>query len=146
MAKRCWQWTKVYWNEGWDVYYVVVPEFLFEYDTYEEIKKDLDEQFTEKDYYELINLFKGITDGSAEDEINKVLKMPIDFSNACECSDFGTASVSSMYIFIDIKHIFDLHHIEMPNISSISNMTIDNKNGWGDFVDSEYLSIILNYK
>ena len=49
----------MYWNEGWDVYYVVVPEFLFEYDTYEEIKKDLDKQLTEKDYYELINLFKG---------------------------------------------------------------------------------------
>lgn len=62
---------------------------------------------------------KVITDRSAEDEINKVLKMPIDFSNACECSDFWTASVSSMYIFTDIKHIFDLYHIEMPDISSV---------------------------
>lgn len=144
VAKRCWQWTKRYWNEGWDIYSVVVPEFLFEFDTYEKANKEFDEQLSEKDYYELMNLFQGITDGNAEDEINQVLKMPINFSNECEGTDFGTASVSSMYLFLDMKHIFDLHNIMLPDISMISNMTMDQKNGWGEFVDSEYLSIILN--
>ena len=144
VAKRCWQWTKGYWNEGWDRYSAVVPEYLFEFDTYEKTKEDFDEQLTQKDYYELINLFKGITNGNTNDEINKVLIAPIDFSNECECCDFGAASVSSMYIFLDMKHIFDLHNIELPDIDRVSNMTMEQKNGWGEFVESEYLSIILN--
>lgn len=144
VAKRCWQWTKGYWNEGWDTYSVVVPEFLLEYDTYEKTKQNFDGQLTEKAYDELIELFQGITNGNAKDEINEVLKMPINFSNECECCDFGTASVSSMYLFLDMKHIFELHHMELPNMSKVNNMTMDQKNGWGEFVDSEYLSIILN--
>lgn len=144
VAKRCWQWTNRYWNEGWDIYSVVVPEYLFEYNTYEETKDDFDGQLTEKDYDELVDLFQGITDGNPEDEINQVLKMPIEFSNECECTDFGAASVSSMYLFLDMKHIFDLHTIMLPDIIKVSNMTMDQKNGWGEFVDSKYLSIILN--
>ncbi len=144
VAKRCWQWTNRYWNEGWDIYSVVVPEYLFEYNTYEEAKDDFDGQLTEKDYYELVDLFQGITDGNPEDEINQVLKMPVEFSNECECRDFGAASVSSMYLFLDMKHIFDLHNMTLPDIGMVGNMTMEQKNGWGEFVESEYLSTILN--
>ena len=79
---------------------------------------------------------------NTNDEINKVLIAPIDFSNECECCDFGAASVSSMYIFLDMKHIFDLHNIELPDIDRVSNMTMEQKNGWGEFVESEYLRCV----
>ena len=36
VAKRMWSWTNFYWNEGWDNYSVVVPEFILEFDSYEE--------------------------------------------------------------------------------------------------------------
>lgn len=144
VAKRCWQWTRRYWDEGWDVYSVVVPEYLFEYGSYEKMKQDYNGLLTEEDYYILTDLFQDITDGSQDDEINQVLRMPIDFSNACECTDFGAASVSSMYLFLDMKYIFDLHQIELPDMNKVSYMTMDQKNGWGEFVESEHLSIVLN--
>lgn len=36
VAKRCWQWTNGWWNEGCDVYAQAVPEYLFQFDNYQE--------------------------------------------------------------------------------------------------------------
>lgn len=31
-----------------------------------------------------------------------------------------------------------------PDINALKNMTADQKNGWGNLMDSEYLSIIIS--
>lgn len=35
------------------------------------------------------------------------------------------------------------HHIPYPDIQLLSGFSVNQKNGWGDFLDSSYLSIIL---
>lgn len=144
VAKRCWQWTKGYWNEGWDNYAPVVPEFLFEYDGYEEVNRlSFDGMLSEEDYWELIHLFSGLEVNHAENELNQVLMLPIEFGNECECTDFEQASRSTMAIFFKMQHILARHGISLPDISRVWHMRPDQKNGWGEFTDSEYLSVIL---
>lgn len=143
VAKRCWQWTKDYWNKGWDIYSMVVPEFLFEFDSYEKVNKlNFDGMLSEKDYRELIDLFAGLTTGNTEDEINQVLMLPIEFSNECEGADLVYASNATMWVFHEMQRFLSLHNIPLPDMSRIKNIT-GSKYGWGDFVDSEYLSIII---
>lgn len=75
VAKRCWQWTNVYWNEGCDTYSSVVPEFLFEFDNYNETNLlAFDGNLLEQEYLELINLFAGVTTGNKDDELNQLLR------------------------------------------------------------------------
>lgn len=144
VAKRCWQWTNVYWNEGRDIYSAVVPEYLFEFDDYEKANTlAFDEKLSRKDYLELTNLFAGLTAGNPEDEINQVLMLPIEFNNECECTNFDNANIPTLKILDKMLHFLSLHNISFPSVNSVQNMTVDQKNGWGNFIDSEYLSIIL---
>lgn len=144
VAKKMWQWTSVYWNEGCDRYSVVVPEYLFEFSDYEKTNTLVfDGMLSKKEYLELINLFTGLTMGNSEDVINKVLILPIEFNNECECTDFEDANIPTLIICNKMHHFLSVHNIPFPSISDVQNMTVDQRNGWGDFTDSEYLSIII---
>lgn len=96
-----------------------------------------------EDYLQLTNLFAGLTTGNSEDEINQVLKLPIEFNDACEGSGFYSADIPTLKILYKMKHFLSLHNISFPSLDSVQNMTVDQENGWGNFIDSEYLSVIL---
>lgn len=143
-AKKFWQWTNVYWNEGCERYSVVVPEYLFEFSDYEKSNALVfDGMLSEEEYLELTNLFAGLTTGNSEDEINQVLILPIEFNNECECANFEDANTPTLMILYKMHHFLSMHHIPFPSISNVQNMTIDQRDGWGNFINSEYLSIIL---
>ncbi len=145
VAQRCWQWTNRYWNDGCDIYAPVVPEFLLEYDNYEETNQlAFDDMLSREDYAELVQLFNGITDGNSEDEINRVLRLPVYFANVCEGANFPDADAPTLVIIEKMREILESNGIEPPSVDNVTDMTSDQKNGWGDFVDSEYLSVILN--
>ena len=36
VARKMWQWSTNWWDEAWDNYSTVVPEYLMEFGTYEE--------------------------------------------------------------------------------------------------------------
>ena len=42
-----------------------------------------------------------------------------------------------------MQQFLSLHNISFPDMNKVRHMTVDEKNGWGDFVDSKYLSIII---
>jgi len=142
VAKRCWQWTKNYWNESCEIYSAVVPEFLFEFEGYEKTNEiNFKGTLPEKDYRELMALFTGLTTGDEEDEINQLLMLPIDFCNACEGASLSWASSESMDVFRDVQNLLSKHGIPLPDMSKIKHMPAGD--GWGGFVDSDYLSIII---
>lgn len=144
VAKKCWQWTNGCWDEGCDRYSQVIPRYLFEFDNYYETnEREFDGELSESDYRTLINLYDGITDGSKEDEIDQMLTLPIDFNNICEGTGFSFADESTLKILLEAQSFLLRHNIECPSVDAIHCFTIDQKNGWGEFVDSEYLSIIL---
>lgn len=145
VAQRCWQWTNRYWNDGCDIYAPVVPEFLLEYDNYEEANElAFDDMLSREDYAELTRLFDGITDGNSANEINRVLYLPVDFANKCECTEFDYSNEPTLKIIDEMREILESNGIEPPSVDNVADMTVEQKNGWGDFVDSRYLSVILN--
>lgn len=114
------------------------------------IEKYLTQCYPERDWsivakrcWQLTNLFVGLTTGNSEDEINQVLKLPMEFNNACEDSEFYSADIPTLKILYKMKHFLSLHNISFPSLDSVQNMTVDQENGWGNFIDSEYLSVIL---
>lgn len=142
VAKRCWQWTEDYWNKGWDIYSAVIPEFLFEFEGYEKTNEgNYNGTLSEKDYQELTALFAGLTTGNAEDEINQLLMLPIEFCNTCDGVSLDYAFQETISVFRDIQQLLSKHDIPLPDISKIKHMSA--WHGWGGFVDSKYLSIIL---
>lgn len=144
-AKRFWQWTNRHWNDGCDIYAPIVPEFLLEYDNYEDANRlAFDDMLSREDYAELIRLYDGITDGNPDDEINRVLRLPVDFANECEGTNFDEADKPTLEIPEKMLEILRSHGIESPYIDNVADMTVEQKNGWGDLMDSEYLSVILN--
>lgn len=145
VAKRCWQWTNVYWDEGCDMYAPVVPAYLLEFDDYEETNLlSFDGKLSEHDYFALVNLFAGITTGSEDDEINQILMLPIEFNNACECSDFTDANEPTLIVLHKAQQFLLSHDISLPSISKVRHMTVEEKHGWGEFFDSEYLSVVIH--
>lgn len=145
VAKRCWQWTNVYWDEGCEIYSAVVPEYILEFDNYEETNlRAFDGKLSENDYLALINLFASITTGKPDDEINRILMLPINFCNACDGTNFAHANEPALKILYEAQQFLLAHNIAFPSVCKVKNMTVEKKNGWGEFVDSEFLSIILN--
>lgn len=145
VAKKCWQWTNKYWNEGENIYAHVVPEFLLEFDNYRETnEREFDGELLKEDYLELVSLYKGITDGSGDAEIDEVLMLPVDFNNECEGTDFRYADESTLAILERAQDILKKHNIELPDIEKIINFKMDHRGGWGELVESEHLSIVLN--
>ena len=144
VAKRFWQWTGIYWDEGVHIYSQVVPEYLFEFDNYDETNlKSFEGDLSKEDYYTLINLFTGITDGNSQDEINQVLMLPIEFNNLCDGMYFKNADEPTLTLLYNLQQLLLSHDISLPDVDKISSMTIEEKNGFGNSIDSEYLSIII---
>ena len=142
VAKRCWQWTEDYWDKGWDIYSAVVPEFLFEFEGYEKTNAgNYNGTLSEKDYQELTTLFAGLTTGNAKDEINQLLMLPIEFCNTCDGASLDYAFQETISVFRDMQQLLSKHDIPLPDMSKIKHMSA--WDGWGSFVDSKYLSIIL---
>ena len=143
-AKKCWQWTNGFWDEGCDEYDKIVPEYLFEFDNYQETNdREFDGMLSKEDYDTFTKLYEGITNGRGEGDIDRILMLPIEFNNVCECSDFVDADEPTLGIIQEAQSILEKHRIEFPSIDKIKSLTVDQKNGWGDFMESEWLSEII---
>lgn len=145
LAKKMWQWTNVFWEEGYDVYSVVVPEYILEFSTYEETNRNsFDGKLSEEDYAAFVGLYDGITDGNGNSDFDNILRAPLDFGNICDSSAFAQADEKTLEIIGNVVSILKRNNVDIPSVERIAHFTADQKNGWGDFVNSEYLSVILN--
>lgn len=153
IAKKMWQWTTHFWDDSWDVYSEIVPDFILEFPTYEETnKRAYDGELDKSDYEAIVACYKGITNGNSNDEINRVIHVPIEMGNECEGSDFSWAEPRVQEWIDELEKILISHDIEIPSKEYLTLFRYDrnpktppdeNPHRWGDFVDTEYLSIIL---
>ncbi len=89
VAERLWHWTETYWDDAQDVSDQIIPEYLMEFDTYEETnRRCFDGELSEDLYKQMMALYDGITDGNTEDEINRVLHTTVEWGSVCEGSGF----------------------------------------------------------
>lgn len=154
VARKMWQWSSNWWDETWDTYSTVVPEFLMEFESYEETnKRAFDRELSKSDYDEIISLYNGITDGKGNSEFDHVMHLPIDFGNATEGTSVKGAEADVAGCLDEMEKILKKHNISLLDKSSLHHFEYDREKtyiegekepGWGEFENTEYLSIILN--
>ncbi len=154
VARKMWQWSSHWWDEAWDNYSTVVPEYLMEFGTYEETnERSFDGELSKSDYDEIIALYNGITNGKGENEFDQVMRLPIDFGNATEGTSVKDAEAEVVECLVIMENILKKHDILLPDKSILCHFEYDREKpyvegekepGWGDFENTEYLSIILN--
>ena len=145
VSERLWSWTDHYWNEAQDNTDQIIPEYLFEFSTYERTNKRCFEGELSKEHYDtMLKLYDGITKGNSEDEINQVLFTTVEWGTVCEGSSFKGANAPTLNYLEWMESVLQKHSIEVPDREKVSSMTRDQKDGWGEFCDCKYLSIVLN--
>lgn len=154
VAKHMWQWTEHWWDEAWDNYSEIVPEYIMEFDTFEETNiRAFEGKLSLDTYNEVKALYEGITDGKGEDELSDVLRIPIDFGNECEGTSVNAAEPYVAELIESIESILIKNNIQLPDKAVLKHFEYDRgkksgleekEPGWGDFENTEYLSIILN--
>ena len=145
VSERLWAWTDNYWNEAQDNTDQIIPEYLFEFSTYERTNNRCFEGKLSKELYDtMLKLYDGITKGNSEDEINQVLFTTVEWGTVCEGSSFKGANAPTLNYLEWMESVLQKHSIELPDIEKVSSMTRDQKDGWGEFCDCKYLSIVLN--
>ena len=141
LSKKMWPVTSSYWDEWADMFIEIIPQYLFEFQTY---KDSNFEHLSESDYIAFSNLFHSIPSKGDTDEINnlllKLLKLEEVYSYS-EIPNFGTESID---IVMDICTILESHKISLPDIDKVQFSSFNEKKGWGNQFDGEKLSIILN--
>ena len=92
------------------------------------------------------------TDGKGKNEFDQVMRLPIDFGNATEGSSIKGAE-EVVECLVIMENILKKHDILLPDKSVLCHFEYDSEKlfavgekepGWGDFENTEYLSIILN--
>lgn len=144
VAEHMWPWTEDYWDKGWNIYSKVVPEFLMEFDSYEETNlRDFEGSLNKKEYEQVIALYSDITKGDGESDLDKIMMTPIDFANECEGAGESEAKKNTMFVFNTIAEIYGKNHLRLPDIESVKVFSIKEFGEWGGFADTRDFSIFL---
>lgn len=136
LSKWMWGATSEYWDE-WDSKFMeIIPEFLYEFDSYKE--SDF-ECISEDEYDYFTSLFDGLSD-----EFNSMLLKLHELQQVyCYESIPGNGADASK-IVVDACGILEANHIDLPNLEKVSFSRFSEKDGWGNDFDGTKLSIILN--
>lgn len=142
IAQKLWAGTNEYWNDFTDSYAGLIPDVFVTYDDYdsEELKISLSE-------YELLKkTYDGITEGLEDDpsdEVNYMLNKPFEMAMVYEGTEIGDGK-ESFEIIEETEQVLVKNNIDLPDYSKVLFSSASEKNGWGNFFDGTYLSIILN--
>ena len=136
LSKLMWGATSMYWDEWDDKFIEIIPQFLFEFKTYEEAAF---ERITEEEYNSFVALLK---DKPAI--INQLLMKLQELHEVyCYSSIPGTGNEASN-IVLDICAILEQARIPLPDIKAVTFSHFSEKDGWGNDFDGTKLSLILN--
>lgn len=144
ISKVMWKATSMDWATWSDIYSAFIPEVLLEYDEYleDEFRGIMDE----KTYRTLLVLYEEITDGSEdnpEDEVNYLLNKPFEMAMVYEGTKIGNGE-ESYEIIDETEHILKINNIQLPDEEKVAFSKASERNGWGNYFNGEFLSIILH--
>ena len=135
LSKLLWAATSKYWDE-WDNKFVeIIPQYLFEFDTYAESEF---EELTEEEY----NAFTALLKGKANTINHLLMKLQDLYEVYCYSSIPGNGSEASK-IVLDICSILEQKGISLPDLKVVSFSAFSERDGWGNPFIGEELSLIL---
>lgn len=138
-----WKSTNEYWDDFYDAFCEILPGIFLTDDSYND---DLAKSISEEEFAIVKSLYNGITDGiedNPNDELNYMLNKPYEMAMVYE----GTVTVDGKETFEIIEKaekVLISNNIPIPDYTKVLFFLLLKKNGWGNFFDETYLSIILN--
>lgn len=144
IAERMWQATSMNWSDWPNMYSVLIPDVLLQYDDYD--KDDMSESISRQEYSTLRKLYEGITNGSEDDpsdELNYILNKPFEMAMVYEGTIIGDGH-ESFDIIDETESVLRKNDIPLPDYKSVSFSSESELNGWGNDFDGRQLSVILN--
>lgn len=133
-----WMWkaTDTYFDEWYYRFMEILPEYLYEFDSYKDAAFDY---LSEEDYNYYAEFLKDI-----DKNMEELLVIPANITMVyCYTEIPGKGKESIALVDKAIKIIED-NHIELPDPKTVEFTSFEEKHGWGENFDGSKLSIILN--
>ncbi len=144
LSERMWPVTNMSWDEWAEEFMEIIPQYLFENDTYEES----DFEFLEEaDYEEFTGLFKDISDRLYDDEhdrVNYLLLSLYKLEEVYAYTEIPGNGEESLKIIDKMCEILTQEDVILPKIETVSFSSFTERNGWGNRFDGTGISLILN--
>ena len=136
LSKIMWGATSMYWDEWDDKFIEIIPQFLFEFKTYEEAAFEV---ITEEEYNSFVALLKD------KPAIINQLLMKLQELHEVYCYSYipGTGKDASN-IVLDVCAILEQAGIALPDINAVTFSRFSEKDGWGNDFAGEPLSLVLS--
>lgn len=136
LSQWMWDSTSEYWDE-WDSKFMeIIPEFLFEFDSYEES----DFECISEDEY---NYFSSLYDGLS-DEFNSLLLKLHELQQVYCYESIPGNGMDASKIAIEACSILENNNIALPELEKVAFSRFSEKKGWGNNFDGTRISLILN--
>lgn len=119
-------------------YNEIVPECLFEFNSYE----NSDFEYLTKEEY---NLFKSILNES-DDDLNVLMKSIYDIAMSYAYTKVENGAPAAIPHIQKVTDILSAHGIALPDMKLVAEYTSKNSNRLGDCFDGRYLSVVLKQK
>lgn len=136
LAKWMWKSTSDYWDEWGNKFIEIIPEYLFEFDSYE--TSDF-EAISKDEYLYFSNLFR-----DKQDIINELLQKLYDMQEVYIYTSIPGNGNEAIQIVLDMCNLLENENVPLPELSIVSFSSFKEKDGWGENFDGEKLSLILN--
>lgn len=146
ISKLMWKATSMNWADWSELYSTVIPDVFLQYKQYS--AADMGAAISSQEFYIVKELYSGITDGcedDPEDELNIILNKPFDMAMVYEGTVIGDGK-ESIKIIRGAEQILKNNRIALPDYSKVLFSSVEERNGWGNDFNGEYLSIVLNSK
>ena len=136
LSKLMWSVTSIYWDE-WDNKFIeIIPEYLFEFDNYEDSDFEV---ISEGEYNAFVKLFK-----DKPSIINEMLLKLHELQNIYCYSSISGNGIEASQIVLDLCEILEQNGIVIPDLNTVSFSSFTEKDGWGYNFDGTKLSLVLN--
>ncbi len=136
LSEWMWKATSEPWDEWDDRFMEIIPEFLFEFDSYDEAEFD---NLTAEEYKTFTTLFS-----SRDKDLNALLLKLHELQQVYCYEAIPENGVAAINIVLEACKILEQNNIPLPEISSIAFSSFSEKNGWGEDFDGTNLSLILS--
>ena len=136
-SKIMWGATSMYWDEWDDKFIEVIPEYLFEFNTYAESGF---EKISEEEYNSFVTLLK---DKPAT--VNNLLMKLHRIQEVYCYSSIPDNGKEASQLVLDICDILDQNGVTLPDVNAVTFSSFSERDGWGNKFDGTKLSLILNH-
>lgn len=130
-----WKGTSDYFDEWYYRFMEILPEYLYEFDNYEDAEY---EYLSEEDYNYYVEFLNDI-----DKKMERLLAIPAEISMVYSYTSIPGNGKESIDLVHEAITILEDNNIKAPDPMRVEFSPFDQKNGWGENFDGTKLSIIL---